>query len=150
MSDGASKALSMAQVLLVGDSPADVQLAQTAMRENGLLHCLRLAHDAAHALRMLKREGDYAHTPRPDLILLDMQLPGGQAVGLLRVLKNDAELRSIPVLAISPGAEEGEAAGAEFVGCTVAKPTQIADIFRLAHALRDSWLPVIAAWRGHA
>src|SRR5437763_382659 len=89
------------EILLVEDNPADVRLTQEAMRESKLLNRLNVARDGAEALAYLRGEGQYAGRTRPDLILLDLNLPKVDGREVLVEIKNDENLKSIPVIVLT-------------------------------------------------
>ena len=86
------------EVLLVEDSPGDVRLTQEAFREaNGSIH-LHVASDGVEAMAFLRQEGLYDHAPRPDIILLDLNLPKMDGREVLALIKGDDNLKSIPIV----------------------------------------------------
>src|SRR5690606_9358228 len=89
------------EILLVEDNPGDVRLVVEALRHGKLLHRLSVAENGAKALAMLRREGAHAHRAGPDLILLDLNLPGLSGHELLTELKTDARLARIPVVVMT-------------------------------------------------
>ncbi len=91
------------EILLVEDNPADVELTRIALRrcDVGRDTNLRVVECGEDALALVRREGEYAEAARPDLILLDIQLPGKDGVQVLREIKEDDELRLIPVIVMS-------------------------------------------------
>lgn len=133
---------SMAVILLVEDSPADVRLMQEVLRETGLMHELVIASDGRQALRRLRGEGEYQGQICPDLVLLDLNLPGIDGREVLRTIKQDPALRRIPVLVMSTSAAESDitASYEAHANCYLSKPLDLADFFRLAEAMIDFWL----------
>lgn len=139
-----------AQILLVENSAEAVRRTQDVIRACGLLHCMRLARDGEQALRMLRREGDYERLPRPDLILLDLDMPYGEGRQVLNDIKRDPELSGIPLVALSDlgACAAPDDAGDPSARCTYATRAQLADLLGMAQTLRDFWLsgtPVLAA-----
>src|SRR5438270_7247154 len=94
-----------AEILLVEDNPGDVRLLREAFKEGGLGSKLHVAHDGEQAMAFLNRTGAYANSPRPSLLLLDLNLPGKKGRELLSEMKRDAKLKSIPVLVLSSSAD---------------------------------------------
>ncbi len=94
------------EILLVEDNPGDVRLTQEAITESGLNHNLTVAEDGVEALAMLRNEGDYASTPRPDMILLDLGLPKLDGREVLAEIKADPDLKRIPVVVLTMSSAE--------------------------------------------
>jgi len=89
------------EILLVEDNPGDVFLTQEAFRERKMTHRLSVVEDGEEAIRFLRREGQYEQAPRPDLILLDLNLPRKGGHELLSDVKADSQLRHIPVIVLT-------------------------------------------------
>ena len=89
------------QILLVEDNPADARLTQEAIRDTDFQYRLHLAEDGEEAMEFLMKEGDFADAPRPDLILLDLNLPGMDGREVLAEVKGDDSLGSIPVVVLT-------------------------------------------------
>jgi CheY-like chemotaxis protein len=89
------------EVLLVEDDPGDVLMTQEAFDEHKVRNKLNVVHDGEEALSYLRREGPFADAPRPDLILLDLNLPRVDGREVLQVIKNDEDLRRIPVVVLT-------------------------------------------------
>jgi chemotaxis family two-component system response regulator Rcp1 len=132
-------------ILLVEDSVADVRLMQEVLRETGLPHELVIAGDGEKALRAVRLEGEYAGSKPPDLVLLDLNLPGMDGREVLRAIKGDPALRRTPVLVLSTSTAESDIAASydAHANCYLSKPVDLDDFFRLAEALRDFWLRLV-------
>jgi two-component system, chemotaxis family, response regulator Rcp1 len=132
-------------ILLVEDSVADVRLMQEVLRETGLPHQLVVAGDGERALRVLRGEGDYSGQRAPDLVLLDLNLPGMDGRQVLRTIKQDPALRRTPVLILSTSTAESDiiASYEAHANCYLSKPVDLSDFFRLAEAIRDFWLRLV-------
>ena len=89
------------QILLVEDNPADARLTQEAIRDTEFRYQLHLAEDGEEAMEFLYQEGEFADVPRPDLILLDLNLPGMDGREVLAEIKSDENLGSIPVVVLT-------------------------------------------------
>lgn len=89
------------QILLVEDNPADARLTQEAIRDTEFRYQLHLAEDGEEAMEFLHQEGEFADVPRPDLILLDLNLPGMDGREVLAEIKSDDDLGSIPVVVLT-------------------------------------------------
>lgn len=91
-------------ILLVEDNPADVELTRNAFKEANLDHRLEVAEDGDQALSLLRREGGYAAAARPDLVLLDLNLPGTGGMEVLQAMKQEDALKRIPVVVLTSSA----------------------------------------------
>ena len=94
------------EVLLVEDDPGDVLMTREAFEDYKLRNQLHVVNDGADAMAFLRREGEYAEAPRPDLILLDLNLPRMDGREVLQAVKSDAELASIPVVVLTTSEAE--------------------------------------------
>src|SRR5262245_9805475 len=94
------------EILLVEDDPGDVKLARVALRENKFHNNLHVVGDGVEALAFLKKQGSFASAPRPDLILLDLNLPRMDGRAVLKDIKADPALRSIPVVVLTTSKAE--------------------------------------------
>jgi CheY-like chemotaxis protein len=94
------------EVLLVEDDPGDVVLIREAFEHNKVYNALHVVSDGVQALEFLRREGDYAAAPRPDLMLLDLNLPRKDGRQVLAEVKEDADLRTIPVVVLTTSEAE--------------------------------------------
>ena len=94
------------EILLVEDNPGDVRLTQEALREGKVRNNLNVAKDGMEGLDFLRRLGPFAHAPRPDLILLDLNLPKMDGREVLAEIKEDADLRTIPVVVVTSSEAE--------------------------------------------
>jgi len=135
----------IAVILLVEDSLADVRLMQEVLRETGLPHQLVVAGDGERALRVMRGQGEYANQVRPDIVLLDLNLPGMDGREVLRTIKEDPRMRRVPVLVLSTSTAESDIVASydAHANCYLSKPVDLADFFRLAEALRDFWLRLV-------
>lgn len=91
----------LVQILLVEDNPADARLTQEAIRDTEFRYQLHLAEDGEEAMEFLHQEGEFADVPRPDLILLDLNLPGMDGREVLAEIKSDEDLGSIPIVVLT-------------------------------------------------
>src|SRR3954463_14897887 len=94
------------EILLVEDNPADVRLAVEALKEGKVRNRMTVAKDGVEAMQMLHREGKFADAPRPDIILLDLNLPKKDGREVLREIKSDESLRRIPVVVLTTSKAE--------------------------------------------
>jgi chemotaxis family two-component system response regulator Rcp1 len=130
------------KVLLVEDSPGDVRLTQEALRSTNNSVQLLVATDGAEAVALLDREGIYAHAPRPDLILLDLNLPKMHGREVLAHIKRDAKLRMIPTVILTTSEDETDILQSYQLqaNCYLTKPVQLNAFERLVRSVNDFWL----------
>ena len=132
------------EVLLVEDSPGDVRLTQEAFRAaNSSVH-INVAGDGEEAMAFLKREGVYADAPRPDLTLLDLNMPRMDGREVLARIKTDDSLKTIPtvILTTSLAEEDIVASYRLHANCYFSKPVQLDDFESLVKCINDFWLTV--------
>ncbi|MDO9530692.1 MAG: response regulator [Deltaproteobacteria bacterium] len=133
------------EILLVEDNPGDVRLTQEALREGKVRNHLHVAADGVDAMAFLRREGQHAHAPQPDLILLDLNLPkkGGREV--LAEIKEDPELRRIPVviLTVSKAEEDVLKSYNLHANCYITKPVNLDQFLEVVKSIEDFWLTVV-------
>ncbi|HEY6896292.1 MAG TPA: response regulator [Rhodocyclaceae bacterium] len=134
-----------AEFLLVEDNPGDVRLTREALAESKLRNNLSVVGDGVEALAFLRREGKYADAPRPDVILLDLNLPrmGGREV--LAEIKADPSLRRIPVVVVtSSEAEQDVLASYDLhVNCYVNKPVDLDQFIKVVRSIGTFWLTIV-------
>jgi two-component system, chemotaxis family, response regulator Rcp1 len=129
-------------VLLVEDSPGDVRLTQEAFREaNGAIR-LHVATDGVEAMTFLRREGVQANAPRPDLILLDLNLPRMDGREVLAHIKEDEGLKTIPTVILTTSVAEADILMSYELqaNCYLSKPVQLPAFEALVKSINDFWL----------
>jgi len=133
------------EILLVEDNPGDVRLTREALKEAKVRNNLHVATDGAEAVDFLHRRGDYADSPRPHLILLDLELPRKDGHQVLQDIKADEALRDIPVVVLtSSEAEEDILKAYQLnVNCYVTKPVELDEFLEVVRAIEDFWLTVV-------
>jgi CheY-like chemotaxis protein len=133
------------EILLVEDNPGDVRLMTETLRDGKVWNRLRVVEDGVEALALLRREGEYASAVRPDLILLDLSLPrkGGQEV--LAEVKQDPDLRRIPVVVITSSRAEKDILEAydNCVNCYLTKPVDLEQFVGIVRSIEDFWFSVV-------
>ena len=133
------------EVLLVEDSPGDVRLTREAFKDAKVHINLHVAPDGAEAMAFLRRTGKYSDVPRPDLILLDLNLPqkGGREV--LMEVKEDPLLRSIPVVILTTSASEQDVLRSYMLhaNCFITKPVDLAGFLKVVKSIDNFWLSVV-------
>ena len=133
------------QILLVEDNDGDVFLTMEALKEAKIANSVRVVHDGVEALEFLRRQGKYATAPRPDLILLDLNLPRKDGRQVLREIKDDPSLRRIPVviLTTSKGEEDVLRAYDLHANCYITKPVDFNRFMEVVKSIEDFWLTVV-------
>jgi len=130
------------KVLLVEDNPGDVRMTQEVLlATNHSIHLL-IARDGEEAVAMLKRDGAKAHAPRPDLILLDLNLPKMDGREVLARIKADADLKTIPTVVLTTSeAEQDVAKSYELqANCYLTKPVQLDAFESIVRSINNFWL----------
>jgi chemotaxis family two-component system response regulator Rcp1 len=130
------------EVLLVEDSPGDVRLTQEALHEaNSAIH-LHVAFDGVEAMAFLTRAGSNARAPRPDLILLDLNLPRMDGREVLAQIKTDESLKTIPTIVLTTSEAEADIVKSYQLqaNCFLSKPVQLEAFESLVKSINDFWL----------
>lgn len=132
-------------LLLVEDDPGDVELLREALKDSKVPVHLHVVQDGAEALRYLQKEGAYADALRPDLVLLDLNLPIKDGHEVLRQLKQDDRLRIIPVVILSTSDEEKDIVRSygSGVNCYVTKPGSLDQLMRVMRSIECFWFTTV-------
>ena len=132
-------------ILLVEDNPGDVELAREGLRECKIRNNLHVVADGLEASAFLHRKGAYASRPRPDIILLDLNLPKRDGRELLREIKEDEELKQIPVVILTTSAAEEDIlrSYALHANCYVTKPLGIDQFLAVVRSIEDFWFTIV-------
>ena len=130
------------EVLLVEDSPGDVRLTQEAFRDANMRIHLHIAADGVEAMAFLRREGIHGDAPRPDLILLDLNLPRMDGREVLAHIKADDGLRAIPTVILTTSDSEADIVRSYDLqaNCYLSKPVQLDAFETLVKSINDFWL----------
>jgi len=130
------------EVLLVEDSPGDVRLTREAFRDANKSMRLHVASDGVEAMAFLRHEGAHIHAPRPDLILLDLNLPKMDGREVLLHIKHDDNLRIIPVVILTTSEAEADILKSYQLraNCYLSKPLQLDAFESLVRSINDFWL----------
>jgi len=133
------------EILLVEDNPGDVRLTEEALKIGKILNRLSVVNDGVEALAFLRREGKYANAPRPDLIMLDLNLPKKDGREVLAEVKSDDDLKRIPVvvLTISKAEEDILKTYNLHANCYVTKPVDLNQFLTVVKAVEDFWLTIV-------
>lgn len=129
------------EILLVEDSPTDVLMAREALTEAKLLNNIHVTEDGVEALEFLRKEGKYTHAPRPDLILLDLNLPRKNGREVLAELKADPTFKSIPVVVLTTSRAEEDILRSYnlHANCYVVKPVEFDKFVQAVKSISHFW-----------
>ena len=132
-------------ILLVEDNPGDVRLTQETFKESKILNTMHVVRDGVEAMAFLRQEGEYADAPRPDLILLDLNLPRKDGREVLEEIKGDDQLRHIPVVVLTISyAEEDVLRAYDLHGnCYITKPIDLDQFIKVVRGIKDFWLTIV-------
>jgi two-component system, chemotaxis family, response regulator Rcp1 len=133
------------EILLVEDNPGDVRLTKEALKEGKVYNNLHWAKDGVEALEFLRREGSHKNAPRPDIILLDLNLPKVDGREVLSIIKNDSHLKHIPVVVLTTSkADEDVLRSYELhANCYVTKPVDLEKFIVVVQSIDRFWLTVV-------
>ncbi|MBG0776738.1 MAG: response regulator [Desulfovibrionaceae bacterium] len=130
---------------MVEDNPDDVLLAREALKDAKVHFSLNVAQDGVEAMDVLQRRGGHGQDPRPDIILLDLNLPRMDGREVLAAVKADPDLRSIPVVVLttSDAQEDIERAYNSHVNCYITKPVDFEQFIKVVRSIEDFWFTVV-------
>lgn len=133
------------EILLAEDNPGDARLTEKALERGNILNNLHVVEDGVEALAFLRNEDEYADTPRPDLILLDLNMPRKDGKDVLRELKDDEELRRIPVVVLTSSAAEEDVVKSYdlHANAYLTKPVDFDGFLDVVGRIEDFWLTVV-------
>jgi CheY-like chemotaxis protein len=133
------------EILLVEDNEADVRLTREALKENKVANILHVVSDGEEAIAFLRQKGKYADAPRPDLILLDLNLPKKDGREVLAEIKVDDDLKRIPVvvLTISKAEEDILKSYNLHANCYITKPIDLNQFMKVVQSIEDFWLALV-------
>ena len=140
-----TKPVKVVDILLVEDNPGDARLTQEALKESKIRNTLSIVEDGVEAIAFLRHQGKYADAPRPDLILLDLNLPRKSGREVLSEIKQDDDLKSIPVvvLTISRAEEDICRAYNSHANCYITKPIDFNQFITITKSIEDFWLTIV-------
>ncbi len=132
-------------ILLVEDNPGDVRLTQEALKEAKVRNDLYVVNDGVEAMAFLRKQGVYKGVPRPDMILLDLNLPKKNGHEVLAEIKSDDDLKRIPVvmLTISKAEEDIIKSYNLYANCFITKPVDLDQFLTVVKSIEDFWLTVV-------
>jgi len=142
---GKDVSVKMAEILLVEDNPGDVRLTLEASKENKMLNNISVVNDGVEALDFLRRKGIYANAPRPDLILLDLNLPKKDGREVLSEIKTDNKLKYIPVIILTTSQAEEDIFKAYGLNanCYITKPVDLEQFIKVVKSIEEYWFTIV-------
>jgi CheY-like chemotaxis protein len=138
-------------ILLVEDNEGDARLAKEAMRDSKIRNMLHHVGDGEEAMEFLYRKGKYAAAPRPDLILLDLNLPRKDGRAVLEEVKTDENLKRIPVVILTISNDEQDILRSYnlHANCYITKPIDLTQFLKVVQSIEDFWLTIVKLPNGH-
>jgi CheY-like chemotaxis protein len=132
-------------VLLVEDDPGDVLLVREAFEDHKVGNSLSVVRDGVEAMQYVRREGDYSQAPRPDLILLDLNLPRKSGIEVLAEIKRDPQLSTIPTVVLTTSEAEEDIVGAYklHANAYITKPVDFAQFSQIVHQIDDFFIGLV-------
>jgi CheY-like chemotaxis protein len=139
------------EVLLLEDEAADAYLVKIALRENKILARLHHVVDGCEGLGFLQKKGDYCKAPRPDLILLDLNMPRMNGYEFLAAVKNDERFKSIPIVVLTTSDVESDVLTSYQLGAAsyISKPTGMDQFISMIYKLSEYWISTVNLPRGY-
>lgn len=133
------------EILLIEDNPGDVRLTQECLRKSKVPNHLSIVEDGVEAVQFLHQTGNHANAPRPDLILLDLNLPRKDGRELLAEIKANKDLRRIPIIILTSSDAEADVCRSYdlHANCYITKPIIFEDFIRVINAIESFWLNVV-------
>lgn len=132
-------------ILLVEDNPGDVRLTREALRDAKILNEIHVVKDGVEAMDFLHREGSFAQAPIPDLILLDLNLPRKDGREVLAEIKQDPELKRIPVVILTTSKADEDIVKSYnlHANCYITKPVDLQQFIAVMHILEEFWFSIV-------
>jgi two-component system, chemotaxis family, response regulator Rcp1 len=133
------------EILLVEDNPGDVRLTKEALKDGKVLNNLNVVADGVEAMAFLRKEGKYADAPTPELILLDLNLPKKDGREVLSEIKNQQDLKRIPVVILTSSAAEQDIVKSYnlHANCYITKPVDLDKFIHVVRTIEQFWLTVV-------
>ena len=133
------------EILLVEDDPGDADLTRETLKEGKILVNLNIVCDGIEALKYLRRQAPYESATRPDLVLLDLNLPKKDGREVLSDIKSDPNLKTIPVVVLTTSEADGDILRSYGLGgnCYVTKPVGLDQFTKVVHGIEDFWFGVV-------
>jgi len=133
------------QILLIEDSEGDVRLTKEGLKEAKLRNDLAVCNDGVEALAYLRNEGEFESAPRPDLILLDLNMPKMGGIELLNIIKDDEKLATIPVVILTTSNADSDITDSykNNANCFITKPVDFDQFFNVVQSIGEFWLTIV-------
>ena len=138
------------EILLVEDNPGDVRLTQEVLRDGKVRNNMSVVMDGVDAISFLQQTGEYAGAPRPDIILLDLNLPKKDGREVLAEIKADPNLKHIPVVVLTTSSAEQDIFRSYdlYANCYITKPVDLDQFIKVMKSIEDLWLTIVKLPRG--
>ncbi|MDJ0510745.1 MAG: response regulator [Crocosphaera sp.] len=132
-------------ILLVEDSKADIRLVQEVLKTSTVPHQLMIVRNGMDAMAYLRQEGDFSESPRPNLIILDLNLPRKDGREVLAEIKSDPNLKRIPVIVLTTSSNDEDIQESYdlYVNCYITKSRNLKDLFKLVKGIESFWLDTV-------
>lgn len=133
------------EILLIEDSLGDIRLTQEALKEGKIKNNLSICHDGIEAMAFLRQEGQYKDSPKPDLILLDLNMPRKNGIEVLQELKTDEKLKFIPTVILTTSAADTDIMDSYNLNanCYITKPVDFEQFIKVIRSIEDFWLTIV-------
>ena len=133
------------EILLVEDNPGDARLTEEAFKDSRLLNSMHRVSDGVEALGYLRQEGQYATAARPDIILLDLNMPRKDGREVLAEIKDDPDLKSIPVVVLTTSDADTDVIKSYelHANCYITKPVDLEKFMNIVQRIEDFWLAIV-------
>lgn len=133
------------EILLIEDNEADIDLTKEAIKEFKILNNLHVVKNGEDALKFIYKEGEYSQKPRPDLILLDLNLPKVNGLEVLEDMKKHEDLRSIPVVVLTTSSAEEDIVKSYKLqaSCYIKKPLDLNEFFKVVKTFGNFWFSIV-------
>ena len=133
------------EILLVEDNPGDVDLTREALESGKVCNSLHVVGDGEAAMAFLRQQGKYADRPRPDLVLLDLNVPKKSGREVLAEIKADADLRCIPVVILTTSMSEVDILKSYdlHANCYITKPINLQQFIKVVQVIEDFWFTIV-------
>lgn len=132
-------------IFLVEDNKADIRLIQEALKDSSIFHEVMNVRNGVEAMAFLRQEGEYKNAPRPDLILLDLNLPRKDGREVLAEIKTDPSLKRIPVVILTTSQNQEDISHSYdlHVNCYITKSRNLSQLFTIVRGIEEFWLKTV-------